>query len=873
MNIDKYILALEQRTLPKFLYQIDDQWFNFEREVERIGLRNPITFVKEQNAIAQIPAELSAREIFTFFVLNNLAFKEYLSQRPFDAQVADVLALDEGDFGLLQNTYFQISDPQFFQQMVRDELDGPRNAFYERNKNLQRQLEAWLQAAPYTARGEPRVASKSTVFTIAPIDLLETLDKLEVDRDLFMASTRQFFKTHISYTGLIECPVEEEELFLFYGGRRCTLTPTTLTIPQEFDSTAAVIAKLGAPEHTKLKETVNYEVVLVPPDAETMFALDRNVWADLIMNNALIARDFVIDEHVRASKQNIFLYGMIPGGKRQPMAILEEGAAFKLRLFNADGDAVAHWISLVSKLLGVYQTSAVEIAREYNQFLSEPIVLKKLSTRIDIRPTFFLPNYSRTCQYMPRLVSPEEAKEDDRDGFQVLTFPPDQFQFSCSHHDLHIFPGLRANTLSNKEEYPYLPCCFKQDQRTKFNSKLNKYMNPSPEGSVQSTTRRQPKFLKTNKLAGEDQEGKLLLFGVEMVRRGVRAGPASILECLPSKVTRAALARVDLNCLAQEMYDMDERQRRLYIESQPLDASFIFSLLENHCKIRLVVLAKTGFKAPRQFDYFLFLKTNPEWPVCVVYENGDQYEKVETSTMVVEELRKLYVESQRTFSLLQPNPFFNREEVKEQFTDSGGHVCAVGLGDGNVLLLTRLIAPFFSVPASPFRSRTSEYRNFLQIKRDAARLMSTLARKPAAIKLDVNKNLSVTEGSVTVNTKRLYDAAQFVAQHAELYRNISRYNGIEDFQQQKDTILGSADFLTPRQDSKVYMEPQDDEHFLLVDKNIFYCEPLDVPEDKYASLLENCDVFIWNTKTIIAARRPTQQRVLYTNKFFSMRGV
>ena len=40
-----------------------------------------------------------------------------------------------------------------------------------------------------------------------------------------------------------------------------------------------------------------------------------------------------------------------------------------------------------------------------------------------------------------------------------------QFYYSCSHLKNYKYAGLMDNTLSNSEQFPYLPCCYEANQK------------------------------------------------------------------------------------------------------------------------------------------------------------------------------------------------------------------------------------------------------------------------------------------------------------------------------------------------------------------------------------------------------------------------
>ena len=96
----------------------------------------------------------------------------------------------------------------------------------------------------------------------------------------------------------------------------------------------------------------------------------------------------------------------------------------------------------------------------------------------DIAPHIFLPGYERHCQkqWGPTNIQEDEANKliASGEGYRVMKFPEnkDGLFYACVGKS-YPYIQLKPNTLANKEEYPYLPCCFgtkkqfKQDHKEK----------------------------------------------------------------------------------------------------------------------------------------------------------------------------------------------------------------------------------------------------------------------------------------------------------------------------------------------------------------------------------------------------------------------
>ena len=107
----------------------------------------------------------------------------------------------------------------------------------------------------------------------------------------------------------------------------------------------------------------------------------------------------------------------------------------------------------------------------------------------ELAPDLIVNGYARICQcpHQPIIVPNDEIAVWEHQTFlykgttfnrQVLPFPRDnpKWYFVCPN-DEYPFPGVKHNKdLPNKNEYPYVPCCFKENQmRPDAKSKYNEY--------------------------------------------------------------------------------------------------------------------------------------------------------------------------------------------------------------------------------------------------------------------------------------------------------------------------------------------------------------------------------------------------------------
>ncbi len=103
--------------------------------------------------------------------------------------------------------------------------------------------------------------------------------------------------------------------------------------------------------------------------------------------------------------------------------------------------------------------------------VSKKVVKKDKSLRLkDIYPQIYISGYPRLCQpTQPIIISEEEFNEDLDNNIDAMIYPrkPEegpQDYYSCKHDKEYSFVGIKENTLKNRDQYPYLPCCFATPQ-------------------------------------------------------------------------------------------------------------------------------------------------------------------------------------------------------------------------------------------------------------------------------------------------------------------------------------------------------------------------------------------------------------------------
>lgn len=275
-------------------------------------------------------------------------------------------------------------------------------------------------------------------------------------------------------------------------------------------------------------------------------------FADLVLNDTLFSSLLVINESNRASKHKtesgqpqlrlIFNHpstGRITASvtqqfvnysdiemKGQNHEIFEENSPYiRVRVKGQDQKSIDVFKEIFSKLLEIYSEkvdSIIEIYRKYISDFGEIIqtVKKQKKKRLKDLGGGFVSNYSRTCslERQPTQIKKNEVQKYLDMGKQVMKFPRDkpesgetypsdgvgQHYYVCLN-ERYKFPGLQKNKLpENRDEYPYLPCCFSYNKINSSNWK-NYY-----EGiETKDVSKKQQDLITTNKILKPNQFGDL----------------------------------------------------------------------------------------------------------------------------------------------------------------------------------------------------------------------------------------------------------------------------------------------------------------------------------------------------------------------------
>lgn len=316
--------------------------------------------------------------------------------------------------------------------------------------------------------------------------------------------------------------------------------------------------------------------------------LNKYVLSDMIMNNTLFSSMMSVDESYKATKKKDSVYvhfrnptiGNINANILEKTSIKNDpdligkniltdfpvGSQYvRVRISSAENlKSVEQFQDIFSKLLVIYNNDYDNIVNIYRQYIPDfatrtPKVLPEIKNlRLkDIAPEVFAANYPTKCAHPPEIINDEQVEEWEKTGKKVMRYPISEEEgfiprnYVCKKPNFP-FPGLKENTLANRDLVPYLPCCYATDHDVVGkNNPYRRYYYGDTTLNVKETQQQQ--LITTNKFVGKDKFGTLpqsiknFFENIEYdenftyVRKGVYDTKNSFIDCVIEGVTEKSV--------------------------------------------------------------------------------------------------------------------------------------------------------------------------------------------------------------------------------------------------------------------------------------------------------------------------------------------
>jgi hypothetical protein len=677
--------AYEWNTLPRYVYQNEQgEWANFERDIVMLPqVVNPVEYYQTVNENAQVPMNLSVYDMCLFYVFANAAFQKYIQSLELNTfYYRTDYNLDDETEAVIQQLVQQVYNPQAYQELLGS-IQRSKLQFRAGYEQDQRELES-IQAfgsVDFTPFVVESVSIQYKLNDLLVQNIYAFFDQCTLSERFPLAVTPRFYKVLKGYEYTLDIPTEECMYLFSYMGRielySDKLSFTFNKGEDDSEYVQEICQCLGFNPETLVPMQQKLNGSCLYPRQP----LNLMIWRDLVMNQPYISKFLVIDEHAlnvrNPRRKALQIYYFEPSTQNRTtmtMKIDEDGV--RLKILNASETDVKVIQSFMSTALAMYNSMGPSIAEEYNTILGSDIVqfvVRPPVAEIDynkplkvIAPEMFLPNYTRKCGYLPRIVPRETADEIEmKEGFQVMEFPKptdsvhsvhsvQPLLFTCEQHRErgYIHPGLRLNPLDNKDKYPLLPCCYQDDQRLRNSLYVQYY---GSEKSLSEFAKQPPqkglqfRFLTSDKFVGLDQTGKCseeiqqwfqIYTSEKPYRKGVHRTPQSALECVLTRLDINGFARkgssarlnqlrnewerlrtFKLEICAQECWNLPNPEEFLVNDQLYFDPRYMVRLLEYAYQCKIVIVGRTDFIHPNYIQGYLRWSPNPQYPVVVLYEH------------------------------------------------------------------------------------------------------------------------------------------------------------------------------------------------------------------------------------------------------------
>ena len=262
------------------------------------------------------------------------------------------------------------------------------------------------------------------------------------------------------------------------------------------------------------EESTDINGVFYIPFNELGQTYNKYIFSDLIMNDDFVSIMLTIDESDKAEKSQFHIHynNMITGqisARITSQIIKKEKDIVKYGLEDYDLDINNQFLRIkiskcnnlesvnkfqlcLSKILRIYSDKFNDIYDYYDKFYTEEEFHDKIykdeededvdetdKKLKDIYPELFnVQGYTKACVDPPKIILNKDdfinyIEEDDvnKNPREVMIYPLKHGKkYICLHDNKKlkpVYPGLRENKLDNKDEFPYLPCCFPVMQKDK----------------------------------------------------------------------------------------------------------------------------------------------------------------------------------------------------------------------------------------------------------------------------------------------------------------------------------------------------------------------------------------------------------------------
>lgn len=359
------------------------------------------------------------------------------------------------------------------------------------------------------------------------------------------------------------------------------------------------------------------------------FYFNKYIFSHLIMNDTIISKFLSVDESIKASTKKSGILTKFNGGLEDGKEIdvscniickkvdkndmeiknyhFTPGSYYvRLRLSGfKDMNTISSFISFLSKVLTIYQTKKDIILPLYRKYINleekEPEMEEKEEKKIlkNIQPALFVSGYTRKCESdrQPEIIEKKDVG-DMEEYIDYIQYPEDDYCYHCKSNSMYPNIGLMENTLTNMNEYPYLPCCYKERKNNNNNIDIYYFNEEKKDHKQQLIISTLHRLLPKGHYGEIPNNLKKLLSSLfkdhSFYRLGVSDTKHSFLECVQKSVEQK-VSISSLSIASQENPDLSMKEmKELYKNKDKyLDPRRWIKLLEHFYQCHIYVFSRT----------------------------------------------------------------------------------------------------------------------------------------------------------------------------------------------------------------------------------------------------------------------------------------
>jgi len=411
---------------------------------------------------------------------------------------------------------------------------------------------------------------------------------------------------------------------------------------------------------------------------------NKYILSDMIMNNPVMSKFLAVDESIRASTKKTGLLTKFRGNDTKDSScniickkVLKNDIELKgldkknfpvgsyytkvrISKFN-DMKNINLFISLLSKFLTIYHLDEKNVYDIYRSFLGPSFTLtedeieqEEDNTIEDIVPNLFVSGYRRICaeERHPTIIDEDET-ENLEEYKDYIKFPKDEnYCYQCKSKK-YPYIGLLTNTLSNMNQFEYIPCCYKTIKHNIDAYYFNKEHN---------IVKKQQNIIKTlDRLLDEGHYGEIpknldtfltsLYHNKDYTfyRKGISKTKHSFLDCILYSLNVEEISIQNFYVASQENPDLslDEMKHLFENKDTYMDPRRWIQLLEHVYQCNIHVFSRNDKNKDSElvipFHISPYLKYSPLYDkTVIILENENSRTKEIRCELIVMELKDKY---------------------------------------------------------------------------------------------------------------------------------------------------------------------------------------------------------------------------------------